>query len=200
VLASVLGRCGNAFGQQHIDDARIRYSEAAEIFSELGRDADRSRILYWWADTEYRAANFSRAAALIEEALPMARADVKVTAALMATAVYWALGDVDRSVPATRNALGLAREAGEGIYLTWALSWAGMLALTVDSEEAARLFGYTERQRQKFEWSTDEFERTTWENAKNALCEKLGSDRVAELFAEGASWNHERALSVAAKY
>ncbi len=200
VLASVLGRCGNALAPRHLDEARTHYSEAAEIFGKLGRGADRSRILYWWADIEYRAGNFTRAAALIEEALPIARADVKVNAALMATAVYWALENLDQAIPATRQALILAREAGDGIYLTWALSWTVMLALTADPEEAARLFGYAERQRQNFEWATDEFERSTWENAKDALCEKLGRDRVAELFAEGASWNQERAVSIASKY
>lgn len=200
VLASVLGRCANALGPGHIDDARGRYSEAATLLNDLGRDADRSRILYWWADSEYRAGNFSRAAVLIDEALPLAQADVKVTAALMATAVYWALGNQEQAIPATRKALVLAREGGDGIYLTWALSWAAMLALSDDSEEAARLFGYTQRQRQNFEWNSDEFEQRTWDNAKSVLCERLGSDRVAELFAEGASWNQERALSIAAKY
>ena len=200
VLASVLGRCGNAFGPEHIDDARARYSEAADLLEKLGRSTDRSRILYWWADSEYRAGNFGRAAELIEAALPNAQADVKISATLMATAIYWALADGERAKPATRQALQLARESGEGIYVVWALSWAALLALEADADEAARLLGYAERQREIIGWSTDQFERKAWEDAHNTLRERLRAERCAELFAEGAAWDQDRALRAAANY
>lgn len=200
VLAAVLGRCANALGPDHVDDARPRYAEAAAIFRELGREADRSRIAYWWADSEYRAGNLVPAAELIEDALANAKADVRVTAALMATSIYWALEDRARATSATRKALSLAREASDPLYLTYALSWAAMLPLETNVDDATRLFGFAERQREALEWPSDSIEREVWSGAQRRLRDGLGSQRFEELSMEGASWNQDRALTVALTY
>jgi len=200
LLAAVLGRCANALVSDHIETARSHYCEASQLLEGLGRDAECSRILYWWADAEYREGNFPRAAALIEAALPKAQPDVKISAILTATAIYWALDDRARAEPSTRTALDLARGAGDSIYTTWALSWGAMLGLESDPDDATRLFGYAERQRKNFEWTSDAFERSTWGNAQSALRDKLGADRYDTLLAEGAAWNQDTAFSVASGF
>lgn len=200
VLASVLGRCGNAFGPKHIADARARYSEAEQIFAKLGSDTDRARIVYWWADAECKAGNFSRAAELIEDALLGAKANVKVTATLLAAAVYWALGDKEKAIPATHDAMSVVRGTSDGIYVTYALSWVAVLASDTEADDATRLFGYAEQQRKRFGWSSDDFERGLWDTTQRALRELLGPNRFDEAFAEGAAWNQDRALSVASRY
>jgi predicted ATPase len=200
VLAHVLGRCGNALGSKHIEDARLRYAEAARLFRELGREADRAQIVYWWADAECKAGDFPKAADLVEDALTAAKDDVKITASCLSATVYWALGDRGRAAPATRNALSLASRAGDALFLAYALSWAAMLAAQTDADEATRLFGYASQQRQRLGWSSDEFEQRLWDDAQRTLRQKLGQNRSEQLLAEGAAWNQDRALSTASNY
>ncbi|HZY98313.1 MAG TPA: GAF domain-containing protein [Candidatus Baltobacteraceae bacterium] len=200
VLASVLGRCANALGSAHIEEARARYAEAAQLFEDQGRLAERSRVTYWWADAEFKAGNLRKAAELIEIALSNAQADVKITARLMAAPVYWALNDCERATGATREALSLAREAGDPLYIAYALSWAAMLPIETNSEDAARLLGYAERERERLKWAGDDLEQTVWGDANRKMRETLGQDRFDKLRAEGASWNQERALLVASAY
>ncbi|HEY1978074.1 MAG TPA: GAF domain-containing protein [Candidatus Baltobacteraceae bacterium] len=200
LLAFVLGRCGNALGSGHIRDARERYAEAAQIFRELDREADRSNVLYWWADSECKVENFSEAARLIEDALPTIKANAKVPATILASAIYWALDDVDKAAPTTRTALLLARETGDSLIVAYALTWAAVLAAQSDACQAARLFGYADKQRRDLDWPCDRYELKLWQDTQNELRAKLGTDRYVAFLAEGAGWDLDRALSAATVY
>ncbi|MBV8721870.1 MAG: hypothetical protein JO277_06955 [Candidatus Eremiobacteraeota bacterium] len=200
VLAAVLARTGNAFQAHEIEKARNRYEESAELFRDLEREAERSRVLCWWADAEFKAGNAELAGRLAGEARATARDDLRIAVAGIAAKVYWASGERERAISFSREALQLASDVHDDVHLPDAIFCVAILASESDAAEAARLLGYAQPRNQRFQADAGPSERRLWNQFEERLRTALGDLQFEALRAEGASWSEERAVRVASAF
>ncbi len=129
LLADVLRRCAEAFGDTGADSVRARYEESVALFQLLGRADDTARALQWWGQWENNVGNHDNAARRLLEAAELADRDAALTSLTndIASALL-AAGDRTRAEPFARRALALAVKARHEILAALAISYLAVVA------------------------------------------------------------------------
>ncbi|HEX3671788.1 MAG TPA: adenylate/guanylate cyclase domain-containing protein [Candidatus Cybelea sp.] len=198
LLADVLRRCAESFGDEGHDAVRARYEESVAVFRSLGRDDDTSRALQWWGQWENNIGDHLNAAQRLLEAAQLTDRD---TALVFLTndiaSAYLAAGDRTRAEPFARRALTLATKAGHDVLAALAISYLAVIASEKKPQAGARLIGYAEQRLRIFGWELLPPDPATIARLHELLRRELPESELAILFAEGADWSEERGFTEA---
>ncbi len=196
LLADVLRRCADAFAIDGRERVRAQYAECIQLFRSLGRDDETARALMWWGEWEAEAGNFRDA---IERLLEAAQLDSRDAEAIFQASdiasYHLALGDRLRAEPYARQALTLAAKARHPIFTPMGISYLAMIAAARDVRAAARLAGYAEERLRAADWQRVPYEQAMADRLFETLKSSLSQRELAQLFAEGAAWSEDLAVT-----
>lgn len=195
VLAATLARCADTRAD-NIDEMRALYAESAAIWEEVRRDEDRARVLCWWAAAEVDQGNLSRAASLLEFPLASASGELRVWAVGYAMTVYWLLGDRERAVAATREALQLGLRAGHAATIASALEYAALISADSNPELGAQLLGFVRARYGAGEERSSARERSFLESGAAGLRESLGGAAFEVAAQTGAQLDDQTGIAL----
>lgn len=198
LLADVLRRCAESFGNDGADAVRSQYEESVAVFRSLGRDDDTSRALQWWGAWENNIGDHLNAAQRLLEAAQLTDRD---TALMFLTndiaSAFLAAGDRTRAEPFARRALTLATKARHEVLAALAVSYLAVIAGEKNPRTGARLIGYAQERFRMFGWELLTPDPVTIARLHDLLKRELPEGELAALFTEGAGWDDERGFSEA---
>lgn len=198
LLADVLRRCAESFGDEGHDPVRARYEESVAVFRSLGRDDDTSRALQWWGQWENNVGDHLNAAQRLLEAAQLTDRDAALVFLTTDIAsAFLAAGDRTRAEPFARRALTLATKAGHDVPAALAISYLAVIASEKKPPTGARLIGYAEERFRILGWELLAPDSATIADLHDFLRKELPEAELAVLYAEGAAWNEERGFSEA---
>jgi predicted ATPase len=200
LLAATLQRCALVFPPDQIERARAQFDESVRLFRGLGRDDETARALEWWATAEGNAECFERAIELAHEAAAHAVDDGdRLHRHNIVAACALAIGDRERAAPAVRATLALAHAGNHPTFFAYATSYIAALCGDDDAELAARLVGFSETRFAALGAELDITDTLRSDRLAAMLRSRLGDELLAELRAEGALWDDQRAFTQASR-
>lgn len=199
LLAATLQRCALIYSSADIDRARAEFAESVGLFRSLGRDDETARALDWWATAEAHGGCFQRAIELAGEAAKCGSDHDRLHRQNIVASCALALDDRACAAPAARDTLALAQASHHPTMLAYATAYQAALCRDDDPELAAHLLGYSEAQLEALGAKPDVTDTLRVERLEATLRARLGDARTAELRAEGALWDEQRALAHAAR-
>jgi predicted ATPase len=199
LLAATLQRCALIYSSADIERARVQLAESVSLFRSLGRDDETARALDGWATAEARAGCFRRAIELAGEAAGCGSDHGRLHRQNIVASCALAMDDRACAAPAARDTLALAQASHHPTMLAYATAYLAALCRDDDPELAAHLLGYSEAQLEALGVKPDVTDTLRVERLEDALRARLGEARTAELRAEGALWDQQRALAHAAR-
>lgn len=194
-----------AFARERADDVLSACSICAQAVETLkaieGDDGDLDHVSYL-AELEFRAGNAEEALRLASEALARHRQlDERlhvVVDSSNAAAYCLALDRYDQASAHGREALGLAIEAKDALWTTFALQHlAALQALRGNAARAATLLGFVDRRFAELQHQREHTEQQEYQRAAAALQAKLPEAELRHCIAEGERLTDERAVSEA---
>jgi predicted ATPase/class 3 adenylate cyclase len=196
LLADVLRRCALAFAIDGPGRVRATFAESVALFHGIGRDDDTARALTWWGQWEEEAGNFGPA---VDRLLEAVRLDAGETSAMFLdseiASCYLAMGERSRAEPFARKSLLAASKAGYTIGAVLAASHLAVIASEADVERAARLLGYAARRFEEIGWKLLPPDDAVVDGLRGWLNERLSEADLRLLFAEGAAWSDDQAVT-----
>ena len=196
LLADVLRRCAETFAIDGQERVRAHYAECIQLFRSLGRNDETARALRWWGEWEAEAGNFQDA---IERLLEAAQLDSRDAEAIFQASdiasYHLAIGDRLRAEPYARQALTLAAKARHPIFTPMGISYLAMIAAARDLRTGARLAGYAEERFRAANWQRVAYEQAMADRLFETLKSGLSQEELARLFAEGAAWSEDLAVT-----
>ena len=199
LLAATLQRCALIFTPADIERSRLQFIESVNLFRSLGRDDETARALEWWAAAEAKAGCFQRAIDLAREAAACGADGDRLHRQNIVASCALAIDDLDCASAAARETLALAQTTHHPTMLAYATAYMAALCRNDDPELAAHLFGYSEATLEALGAKPDLTDALRIERLEKTLQVRLGETRAAELRAEGALWDEQRALAQAAR-
>jgi hypothetical protein len=181
------------------DAAWLEFARATTICHDIGDISLRLRVAGSQAQrlfAEHRTDEAERGVAEALAAVPhsFARSAAAIHVSGLRATYLIALGRLHEGAHAARDALRAAWTRGLREELPWGLERCAAVGLDTAPEEAARLLGYNDATyaalgRQRLEGTA-----TRYTALQQRLRERIASDRVAALQAEGATWTAETAV------
>jgi len=143
-LLLMLGRAISSQGRR--ERAQELYAEGADLYGDLGKDADRAKVLVEAGWTAWCAGEFDRSGQFAEEARLLARAvgnlDVEARAAMRLSGVTLAAGRLPEAARLSEEVLEIHRRLGNPVGIASALYSLGMKrAMLMQLPEAETLVG-----------------------------------------------------------
>ncbi|MBV8530274.1 MAG: hypothetical protein JO104_03075 [Candidatus Eremiobacteraeota bacterium] len=196
LLADVLRRCAEAFAGESAEAVRARFEESVAIFRSLGRNDDTARALNWWGNWESRIGNYDAAAQLLQEALATDDRDAAaIFYATDAASFYLGIGERGRGETFARRALAAAAKTRHEICSSVAIAYLAVVAGERDPRKAARLIGNAQERFKAAGWELRPPDTTTIGELYASLERRFDEAELNRLFAEGAAWNEDQAVS-----
>ena len=196
LLADVLRRCAGAFTDDGPDRVRASYAESVALFSSLGRDDETARVRTWWGQWEEAAGNYAQAVAQLLEAARLDTGDGAVMFHSVDIAgCYLAMGERARAEPFARKGLAAAAKAGHWVGASLTVAHLAVVASETDAPKAARLLGYASRRFEELAWELEPIDAALVRDLRASLAERFEDGALAALFAQGAAWSDDQAVT-----
>lgn len=196
VLIAVLRRCAFALPPSQIETTRAYYREALELARSSHDPEEACLVLSWWAYGEAASRELDRAIELGTQALQCADRENQCVLEVQLATWGLALGRKDDAVPHAGRALELALQAQLEQIVALAIAYLAPAHAQTDAREAAMLLGYAKARLAQLEWEPEADDRLAFDNAAQAIRERLKGDGFDELFDRGAAWSQDDALRV----
>jgi predicted ATPase/DNA-binding XRE family transcriptional regulator len=181
--------------------SRALHAQSLALMKTLGDELGTARALGNMAELAFAAGDAEEALRLTNEALELAslrKQGLSATWHNNAAAYCVALGDPARARESAREALRLARERREEVFIAIALQHLALIAaLDGDTRCAAQLLGYVNARFDQLEVQREPTEQWLYEMLLAALHESLDEHQVTSLTAEGGMWDEEQAVEAA---
>ncbi|MGC2407047.1 MAG: tetratricopeptide repeat protein [Candidatus Cybelea sp.] len=181
--------------------SRELHAQSLALMKTLGDELGTARALGNMAELAFAAGDPEQALRLTNEALELASLRKRGVSAGWhnnAAAYCVALGDASRARDSAREALRLARERREEVFIAIALQHLALIAaLDGDTRCAAQLLGYVNARFDQLAVQREPTEQWIYEMLLATLHESLDDDQVTSLAAEGGAWCEEQAVEAA---
>lgn len=198
LLADVLRRSAEAFGNDGLSAVRSRYEESVALFRSLGRADDTARALVWWGHWEASSGNHGEA---VQRLLDAAKLDSDDGAMMFygvdIASCYLAIGDAGRAEPYARKALAAAVKARYDVGASLAIAYLSAVAWERDPSKAARLLGYGRARLRENNWDFDAHDAAALRKVQDALRNRLGDAELERSIAAGGDLTEDQAVALA---